>query len=55
MEIQERIDNLNAQIININNTVYPNGYEEVKVVMITALQNRIQYIRHYDRHEASDN
>ena len=50
MKIQERIDCLNAQIKNINNTCYPDGYEEVKVVMIQALQSRVQYIRHNERH-----
>ena len=40
----DRINILNRHIIDINNTVYPDNYQEVKKTMISALEDRIDAI-----------
>jgi len=45
-----RIASLQAAIKDIENTVYPDGYSESKKVMLRALDERIQFIRHMERY-----
>ena len=40
----ERIAKLNKQISNIEHTIYPDNYDEVKGTMIMALEDRIDAI-----------
>jgi hypothetical protein len=41
---QARIQVLEAQIRNINETVYPDYYDEAKMLMLNALRDRIEWI-----------
>ena len=38
---QIRIANLKAQITDIHQTIYPENYSEVKMVMLNALRDRV--------------
>ena len=46
---QIRIACLKAQIKNIDETIYPDGYEEAKIVMTCALRDRVRMIEESTR------
>ena len=43
-----RIANLKAHIKNINETVYPDGYDEPKILMLNALRDRVTLLEQHD-------
>ena len=45
---QKRISILKTQLKNITETIYPDGYEEAKLVMTRALRDRVQMLEELD-------
>ena len=45
-ETQERIARIERHVDIVNNTVYPDDHEEIKLVILNALKDRIDTILH---------
>lgn len=49
MQIKNRIKKLKAAIKDEQHTIYPDNCEEIRIVKIQALQQRIQYLEYQKR------